>query len=130
MPGLIIGRTPRRVLTASRYRKSHGPTSFWSARAGAARLLSRYARSTRSAYSNACSGHRKRQPDRAQRLPLTLADVPGSRDTTPTTDLAEVRRQAREAWLAMRAGAGAGQAAGQERDAGVAARAAEDDLTR
>ena len=50
--------------------------------------------------------------------------------SVPPTDLEEVRRQAREAWLAMRTAAGAGPAAEQDRGAGVPARAAEDDLAR
>jgi ATP-dependent exoDNAse (exonuclease V) alpha subunit len=48
----------------------------------------------------------------------------------PSTDLEEVRRQAREAWLALRAAARAEQGAAQGQEAGPAPRQAEDDLAR
>jgi ATP-dependent exoDNAse (exonuclease V) alpha subunit len=95
---------------------------------------SEIAEQIRAQYQERVQQRLQRAQEKAAGQGAAAAADPGGRaritDTTPTTDLAEVRRQAREAWLAMRAGAGAGQAAGQERDAGVAARAAEDDLTR
>ena len=48
----------------------------------------------------------------------------------PATDLGEVRRQAREAWLALRATVRGAEAAPPEREAAAPERQAEDDLTR
>ena len=47
-----------------------------------------------------------------------------------STDLEEVRRQARESWLAMRAAESVQPAAGQETELGRPGQEAEEDLTR
>ena len=61
------------------------------------------------------------------------ADLHGDRaipGANRSTDLEEIRRQARESWLAMRAAAGAEPVAGQAQAAGLSERQAEDDLSR
>jgi ATP-dependent exoDNAse (exonuclease V) alpha subunit len=54
----------------------------------------------------------------------------GPGQSTPKTDLEQVRRQAREAWLALRVAARAAEAATGERELAASERQAGDDLTR
>jgi hypothetical protein len=65
----------------------------------------------------------------------SVAADPGGRSTgpaepAPKADLAEVRRQAREAWLALRATVHSAEAAPREREPAAPERQADDDLTR
>jgi ATP-dependent exoDNAse (exonuclease V) alpha subunit len=55
---------------------------------------------------------------------------PGPAEPAPKADLAEVRRQAREAWLALRATVHSAEAAPREREPAAPERQADDDLTR
>ena len=72
---------------------------------------------------------------RAAEQGTTLAADPGASASGPAqpepkTDLAEVRRQAREAWLALRAAARAAEVAPRQREPAAPEQQAEDDLTR
>jgi ATP-dependent exoDNAse (exonuclease V) alpha subunit len=66
----------------------------------------------------------------AERAAAPAAADDGAKAVVQGTDLEEVRRRAREAWLALRAGARAEAGSEQGRDAARPAHEAEDDLAR